>query len=78
MGIKEDNIITRESSFDPNNSRILDTLDSQEEADYFVSLFGLEKRQTDHIDSRNADLELVLAADAIDTVIGQQFMLAGN
>ena len=78
MGIKEDNIITRESSYDPSNSRILETLNSRAEADYFVSLFGLEKRQTDHIGSRNADLELVLADDALDTVIGRQFVQAGN
>ena len=78
MGIKEDNIITKESSYDPSNSRILDTLDSRAEAEYFVSLFGVEKRQADHLDSRKADIELVLAADAIDTVLGQQFVLAGN
>ncbi len=78
MGIVEDNIITRESSYDPSNSKILDTLDSQSEAAYFVSLFGLTKQQVDHIDSRKVDLELVLAADAIDTVLGQQFVQAGN
>lgn len=78
MGIKEDNIITQESSFDPNNSRILDTISSQEEAEYFVNLFGLARRQVNHIDSRNADIEVVLAADAIDTILGQQFVLAGN
>jgi len=71
LGISETNIITKEASFDPGNSIILSNSANQDDAEYYSNLFGLQKQQIDHINSRTAGIELVLAEDATKTVLGQ-------
>ncbi|MBX3140753.1 MAG: LCP family protein [Trueperaceae bacterium] len=69
LGVPEANIITRTGSAgDQSPTRLLATLASWEDADYYADMLNVGKQQIDRfspVQRRSVQLELVLGADAI-------------
>ncbi len=66
MGLPSESIFIQEASVDPAPTRLFTTSKHWQNADYFTSLFQINKSQIDHIDfeDESIDLELVLGQDA--------------
>ncbi len=72
LGLEKTNIITREAPQEGLPTYLLSNQTSWEDADYFKSLFQLSKQQIDRlpvIDGQNTDIELVLGADAANSML---------
>lgn len=75
MGVPKDQILTREASADPTETRLLTTSEHWQDADYYTSLFGTSKQQIDRflpVQGKEVGLELVLGEDAGMTVLSQK------
>jgi polyisoprenyl-teichoic acid--peptidoglycan teichoic acid transferase len=72
MGVKGENILTREGAEDATPTRMLALAASWEDADYYTVLFDIGKQQKDSlpsIDDQEVVLELVLGTDAAQNAI---------
>jgi len=68
LGVREENLIVRSGPVDPTPTRLLATLDTWGDADYFAALLNVGKQQVDRFDPvqrRAVKLELVLGDDAL-------------
>lgn len=68
LGVSPERVIVRTGDVDKAPTRLLATLTSWEDADFFASLLNVGKQQIDRFDKvqrRQVDLELVLGADAL-------------
>ncbi len=68
LGVPAANVIVRSGDVDATPTRLLATLDSWQDADYFASLLNVGKQQIDRFNTvqrRTVNLELVLGADAM-------------
>ena len=68
LGIPEERLLVREASFDPSPTRVVATVDSWSDADYYASLLHAGKQQIDRLPAfqrTGIDLEVVLGEDAV-------------
>lgn len=67
LGVPDERILTREASADPSPTRLLATVESWQQADYYTTLLHTGKQQIDRFpvfDRTRVELELVLGEDA--------------
>jgi len=74
LGVDASRVIVRTGDVDASPTRLLATLDSWQDADYFASMLNVGKQQIDRFDPvqrRAVHLELVLGADAMARTVMQ-------